>query len=68
MPPPRASTLIYMGLMSQLAVLAATLLFVATNFYIWSFKQDQVWLFWESLGGAAFAFSAMFFYVTRPAK
>jgi hypothetical protein len=42
------------------------LVWIACNFYLWSLKQDQLILFWESLGMAANAFPAVYWYVTRP--
>ncbi len=51
--------------MPNLFALAATLLFIAANFYLWSLKQGPVAVFWESMAGAALAFPALFWFVTR---
>ena len=54
--------------MSKIAALAATVLFVAANFYLWGLKQSPSILFWESMGIAAIVFPALFWYVTRPTE
>jgi hypothetical protein len=54
--------------MTHVAATALTLLWVACNFYLWSMKQESVWLFWQSVGMAAIAFPALYWYVTRPIK
>lgn len=40
-------------------------MWIACNFYLWSMKQNQEWLFLQSLGMAAIAFPALYWYVTR---
>ena len=52
--------------MNHVVMLALATIWVACNFYLWSMKQSQVMLFAESLGMAAIAFPAFFWYVTRP--
>lgn len=55
--------------MPHLAVLIfLTLIWVIGNFYLWSLKQDQLILFAQSLGMAAVAFPALYWYVTRRTK
>ena len=54
--------------MSQIAALAAIILFAAGNFYLWGMKQPPAILFWESMGLAAIVFPTLFWYVTRPTK
>jgi hypothetical protein len=51
--------------MPHVVALALAILFVCVNIYLWSMKQEPVTLFWESAGGAAIAFPAFFWYVTR---
>jgi nitrogen fixation-related uncharacterized protein len=48
--------------------ISLTLVWVSCNFYLWSMKQDQLILLCQSLGMAAVAFPAMYWYVTRPTK
>ena len=36
---------------------------VAGNFYLWSMKQSQLTLLWQSIGMAAIAYPALYFYV-----
>jgi hypothetical protein len=55
-------------MMHLAAVIFLTLAWVACNFYLWSLKQEQLILFWESLAMAAVAFPALYWYVTRRAK
>ena len=38
---------------------------VAGNFFLWSTKQSHLALFWQSIGMAAIAYPALYFYVTR---
>jgi hypothetical protein len=38
---------------------------VAGNFYLWSMKQSHLTLLWQSIGMAAIAYPALYFYVTR---
>ena len=54
--------------MSQIAALAAIILFAAGNFYLWGLKQAPGILFLESMGIAAIVCPALFWYVTRPTK
>jgi hypothetical protein len=51
--------------MSRIIVLAAIALFAAGNFYVWSLKQAQIVLFWESMAAAAVVFPAFFWFVMR---
>ena len=41
------------------------LIWIAGNMYLWSLKQSQLTLFLESLGMAAVAYPALYWYVTR---
>jgi hypothetical protein len=54
--------------MHHVVALAGTLIWVGVNFFVWSWKQDQVLLFWQSLGLGAAMFTALFWYVKSPAK
>jgi len=54
--------------MNQAPMLAAVAIWVAANFYLWSMKQSQVTLLLESLGMAAIAYPALYWYVTRRPK
>jgi hypothetical protein len=47
------------------AAILLTLAWVSCNFYFWTMKQDQLILLCQSLGMAAVAFPAMYWYVTR---
>jgi hypothetical protein len=38
---------------------------VVANFYLWSMKQSHLMLFWQSIGMAAIAYPALYFYVMR---
>ena len=49
--------------MNHVAALAGTLIWVGFNFFVWSWKQDQVVLFWQSLGLGGVMFAALFWYV-----
>ena len=51
--------------MSHVVMLALAAVWVACNFYLWSMKQSQELLLWQSLGMAAIAYPALFWYVTR---
>jgi hypothetical protein len=44
-------------------VLATT--WVAANIFLWSLKQSHLALLWQSVGMAAIAYPAFYFYVTR---
>jgi hypothetical protein len=48
--------------------LAGTLIWVGVNFFVWSWKQEQAVLFWESLGLGCVMFPALFWYVKDAAK
>jgi hypothetical protein len=48
------------GVMVALAVA-----WIACNFWLWSMKQSHLVLFLQSLGMAAIAYPALYFYVTR---
>lgn len=54
--------------MHHVAAVAGTLIWVGVNFFVWSWKQDQVVLFWQSLGMGGVMFAALFRYVKGPAK
>jgi hypothetical protein len=51
--------------MAHFIALALTLIWIAANFYLWSLRDEPLTLFWQSLGMAAIAFPAMFWFVTR---
>ena len=44
-------------------MLVAAALWIAANFYLWSLKQSQFALFWQSLAMAALAYPALYRYV-----
>jgi hypothetical protein len=54
--------------MNHAVALAVTLIWVGVNFFVWSWKQDQTVLFWESLGLASIMFSGLFWYVKEAGK
>ena len=54
--------------MSRLVVLTAITLFAAGNFYVWSLKQEQIVLFWESIASAGLVFPAFFWFVMRAGR
>lgn len=54
--------------MNHVAALVGTLIWVGVNFFAWSWKQDQVVLFWQSLGMGGAMMCAMFWYVKAPTK
>ena len=54
--------------MLHVVMLMLLALWVAGNFYLWSLRQSQELLLWESLGMAAMAYPALFWYVTRRRK
>ena len=58
----------YTEIMVHVVALALTLVWIAANFYLWSIKQNQVLLFWQSMGMAAIAYPALFWYVRRSGK
>jgi len=49
-------------------MLALAALWITANFYLWSMKQSHLTLFWQSLGMAAVAYPAFYWYVTMPAR
>ena len=49
--------------MNHVVAIAGTLIWVGVNFFAWSLKQDQVVLFWQSLGLGSAMFAALFWYV-----
>ena len=51
--------------MSHVLAIAATALWIAANFYLWSLKQTQLTLFLQSLVLAAVSAPALWWYVTR---
>jgi hypothetical protein len=51
--------------MSHFVLLVLAAIWIACNFYLWSMKQSQLTLFWESLGTSIIAYSAFYWYVTR---
>ena len=51
--------------MHHVIALAVSALWVAANFYLWSLGQEQLTLFWQSLGSAAIGYPALMWYVTR---
>ena len=46
-------------------VLAVAAIWIGCNFFLWSFKQSHLTLFWQSWGMAALAYPALYWYVTR---
>ena len=58
----------YRAGMTNFVALTLTLLWIAANFYLWSLRQEPLTLFWQSLGMAAVAFPALFWFVTRSGK
>jgi hypothetical protein len=50
--------------MNDVAALAGILIWTGFNFYVWSWKQEQIVLFWQSLGMGGAMFAALFWYVT----
>jgi hypothetical protein len=51
--------------MTHFIALALAMLWLAANLYLWSLKQEPLPLFWQSVGMAAIAFPAMFWFITR---
>jgi len=49
--------------MRHAVMLITAALWIAANFYLWSLKQSQLALFWQSLGMAALAYPAFYRYV-----
>ena len=49
--------------MNHFVALAGTLIWVAFNFFVWSWGQDQFVLFWQSLAMGGVMFAALFWYV-----
>ena len=54
--------------MNDIVAVALMLIWVAFNFYLWTLKQSQVTLFWQSSGMGAAWYPAFFWYVTRTTK
>ena len=54
--------------MNHVAALAGTLVWVGFNFFVWSWKQEQAVLFWQSLGLGGAMFAALFRYVKGATK
>jgi len=54
--------------MNHIVTLVLVTLWVVANFYLWSFKQSHLALFWQSLGMAAVAYPAFFWYVGHTPK
>jgi hypothetical protein len=54
--------------MNHVVALAGTLIWVGVNFFVWSWKQEPVVLFWQSMGLGGVMFPALFWYVKGPAK
>ena len=50
--------------MHHVVMLALVGVWIACNLYLWSMKQSHLALFWQSLGMAAIAYPALYFYVT----
>jgi hypothetical protein len=46
-----------------MVALAGTLVWIGVNFFVWSWDQSQVVLFWQALGMGAVMMAAMFWYV-----
>jgi hypothetical protein len=51
--------------MTHFIALALATLWLCANLYLWSFRQEPLILFWQSVGMAAIAFPAMFWFITR---
>ena len=51
--------------MHHAVMLVLAIGWVVGNFYLWSMKQSQLTLFWQSIGMAAIAYPALYFYVMR---
>jgi hypothetical protein len=54
--------------MNHAGALAGTFVWAVFNFYVWSWEQEQLVLFWQSLGMGGAMLAAMFWYVKGPAK
>ena len=54
--------------MNHVVALAGTLIWAGLNVFVWSWKQDQVVLFWQSFGMAGPMFAALFWYVKGTTK
>ena len=51
--------------MHHAVMLVLAIVWVVGNFYLWSMKQSHLTLLWQSIGMAAIAYPALYFYVTR---
>ena len=51
--------------MNHVVMLSLAAVWIACNFYLWSMKQSHGALFLQSLGMAAVAYPALYWYVTR---
>jgi hypothetical protein len=51
--------------MNHIILVVLVAVWAGGNVYLWSMKQSQVILFWESLGMAALAYPALYRYVIR---
>ena len=51
--------------MHHIAMLVLALIWIGCNFYLWSWKQSHLMLFWQSVGMAAIAYPALYWYITR---
>lgn len=51
--------------MHHTVMLVFATIWVAANIFLWSSKQSHLVLFWQSVGMAAIAFPAFYFYVTH---
>ncbi len=54
--------------MANFLAFALALVWFAANFYLWSLRQEPHILFLQSLGMAAVAFPALFWFITRREK
>jgi hypothetical protein len=53
---------------NDVAMVVLAIVWIGCSFYLWSFKQSQVMLFCQSLGMAAIAYPALYWYVTQNRK
>jgi hypothetical protein len=51
--------------MGHIVMLVLAVIWIGSSFYLWSMKQSHLALFWQSLGMAAVAYPAFYWYVTR---
>ena len=54
--------------MNHIVMLVLVAIWIGCNLYLWSMKQSHPTLFLQSLGMAAVAYPALYWYVTRRPK